>query len=138
MLRPFYVDAEVVEIRPLNGAAGDLHVACYARSRGIQPDIKSALLKDDGFCFYAAVAAAMLGTEAAEEELENWYSSAAARFGPNVDVKNVGKIEEFWRQEAGLKDLSINVVYCDEKQRVIPVKAGASPLAPRQIVLLLS
>lgn len=138
VLRPFYVDAEVVEFKPLNGSAGDLHVACYARQRGIKPDEKSTLLKDNGYCFYAAVAAAMIGTGANAEELDNWYSDAAAKFGPNVDIKTVPKVEKFWREEKGLSHISINVVYCDENQRIMPVLAGANPLGPKQIVLIIS
>ncbi len=138
ILRPFYVDAEVVEVNPLNGAAGGLHIACYARQRGIVPDMDSTTLKDDGYCFYAAVAAGVIGHNTLPDNLEAWYQSAADRFGPDVDVKKIAKIEDFWRREKNLPELNINVVYCDERQRVIPVRAGDRPLCEKQVVIMLS
>ncbi len=138
ILRPFFMDAELVEVSALNGSGQGLHVACYARKRGLVPDEESHVLDDDGFCFYAAVAAGVLGAHSSLPELQAWYSSAADNFGPHVDVKTIPKIEDFWRNVCGMKDLSINLVYSDEMQRVIPVRAGADPFAERQVVLLLS
>lgn len=142
VLRPFMLDAELVEVRPLAGGVGggekNLHVASYVRQQGIMPCEVSSKVEDDGFCFYAAVAAAVLGTSSLYGELEQWFAPAAKKFGPNVRVKDIGAIERFWQKTTRHKELSINVVYKDEDKRVIPVRVGSKPLSDSQVALLLS
>ncbi len=95
------------------------------------------MLNDDGYFFYAAVAAGVLGGQSPLPDLEAGYSYAADSYGPNVEGKTISKIEDFWRSACGMNELSINVVYCDERQQVIPVRAGTTPFAKQQVVLML-
>ena len=142
VLRPFMLDAELVQVRLLSGGSGgsskNLHVASYARRLGIIPCELSAKMEDDGFCFYAAVAAGVLGTSVSYNVLEKWFTPAARKFGPNVNVKDIGKIEHFWRSSSEFKRLSINVVYSDEDNRIVPVRVGTDPMSDSQVTLLLS
>lgn len=139
ILRPFMLDVELVEVRALSGGGGsNLHVASYGYKRGIVPCATGTVLDDDGYCFYAAVAACVLGSGKPYSELENWFSPAAAEFGPHVAVKDIGKIENFWRSHTEFKRLSLNVVYKDEDGKILPVRVGKDPLGPHQVALLLS
>ncbi len=69
VIRPMFVDAEIVRVRPLSGGgACGLHFTTFKRGKGIYTDTTSGLNedeeKDDGLCFYRAVSTHLLEEEA--------------------------------------------------------------------------
>lgn len=68
--KPLYIDAEFSECRPLAGAGCGLHLATYLRGTGVG---NTTVINDENEeCFYFAVAASFLGTNANVSELKDF------------------------------------------------------------------
>jgi hypothetical protein len=133
---PLFVDLRASVCSPLSGSGCDLHVACYAKKRGIVFDLNSVKLtgmKQTGYCLYYALAAHFVGDRDAEM-LEQFVSVWGCPAGRNVTLADLGKVEDAWKD----LDIGINVIFQDEDNRVLPVRCSPNYKAKNEIVLMLA
>lgn len=156
--RPLFMDAEVVEVRPLNGGGKcNLHIAQFLRNRGVSINNSRGIDKkaDDGYCLYKAVAAHLVDTQARKlshitdvspDEKEAFFDSVLARLmdpagqkrkpSPNVQLKKIAMLEDDW--EGYLKlDIAVHVIFCDEDKVLVPLHTSSRSSAEINVVLVL-
>ena len=145
ILQPLMLDMHFFACMPLAGGGGgvggegdgcgSMHVAYYAKYRGVCVDAQSVKLsgeKERGLCFYYSVAAALCGDRNLEV-LRDFVNTWGTPAGPNVAVCDIGCVEDAWK----VLNIAINVVYLDEDRKVIPIRASRNLTASKEIVLLL-
>ena len=140
--KPMYLEAEIVQCRPLAGGLGfcKLHLTTDDR-RGKKTDfVKQDGEIKDGGCFFLAVAAHFLIGEKPLEEKELRDFVRDELVVPKgcekyVDVKStdIDRVEEL---NASL-GLQISVVYEDESGAFLPARAAKHPQSANHIVLRL-
>lgn len=143
IVRPLFMDAEVVRIQPLSGGGEcGLHFTEYKRNYGIFNNTKTGIQdeKDDGLCFYHAVA-----TYLRERELsylvhtsnETSYDKLvkSLTLEKNVEIRKIESIENDWKTRLNL-DIAIHIVYCDESGVATPLRASPNEKAKVNIALM--
>ena len=144
--RPVYMDVEISECRVLKGGAAGggptcgRHAAGYRRGRGAVPlnvSGEEEEEEDAGMCFYLAVASHFLPSTATAADLRRFVEREFV-LPPERSRKEV-TLEMARRFEAdnARHEISINIVYRDETNAVVPVVASANPLAKNLVVLML-
>jgi hypothetical protein len=145
--RPVYLEAEVVQCKPLRGAGGcNLHVAQYKRKKGVMPtnipEEEGEEAANHGMCFYLAVAAGIMGEQTADtQDLRIYIQNRmvldervkSGELSGEMALADISAFEEANRH----LDIAVNVVYRDENDDVIPVYASPRIGAAFQIALLL-
>ena len=91
--KPLYFDIRTSACLPLAGSGCELHVACYARKRGIVVDMNSTKLtaeRQRGYCLYYAIAAHFVGDKDVEL-MEQFVSVWGCPAGANVKLSDFSR-----------------------------------------------
>ena len=143
--KPMFIEAEVVQCRPLAGGLGFCNLHLTTDDRRGRKMSQLVFVKDgsgvrDGGCFFLAIAAHFLMGEKPIEEKELREFVRNELVVPKgcekyVDVKSadIDRVEEL---NAGL-GLQISVVYEDESGAFLPARAAKRPQSANHIVLRL-
>ena len=138
--RGLCLDAQTVCCRSFAGQAPcDIHTVKYRKLKGVEPDMGAAAGRDNGQCFYNAVAASFCGGKNATfERIQAFLSGnnlvrVTGDDCRGVSLKDIGSFEKANEH----LDLAVNVIYKDERGDLIPVYASKLLNAKVQIVLLL-
>ncbi len=136
--KPAYLEAEVVQCRPLRGALGscDVHLASERVKKKKELCVTDEMGVKDGGCFFLAIAKHFLGDGAGKEELRRFVEEELVvpeGLEKHVEPKDIDIVEE---RNAQLS-LAVSVVYEDEEGDMMPVRAAKQVLSPNHIVLLL-
>ncbi len=150
VVRPVFLDAELVRVRPLAGGGPcGLHFTEYKRGQGIVTDISSGVNEDgdDGLCFYKAVATHLIEQENSyltEKNLPITLDRLVAALNATrssedpsknrVPLKAIPSLEKDWESRLDI-DIAVQMVYVDEDKTVTPLKASAKLDARINIVL---
>lgn len=129
--RPVFLEAEVVQCQPLAGGSCGVHEAVWARTKGVQ--VQTSRMHPDGDCFYNAIASYFLGEKVKENLLSDFVAKMSRLPVTPVRVADIATFEQTNKH----LDCNINVVYKDERETVIPIRAGKNMKAKNQIVLIL-
>jgi len=142
VLGPFYMDVQIVQIRAFRGAVASScgsHAVTFVRKKGLILD-DALTPRDgthDGLCVYFALAAAILQSEKCYnyKVLETFVQRMGFPAGYNVKPKDMSMIEDDARW--GELSLAINILFLDEDNEVVPVRASRAVNAERSVVLML-
>jgi len=134
------MDMEVAKCRVLAGGSGcGLHQLSFKRqaaldlSRGFSKSVRKRDKTAD--CFYLAVASHFFKSEATDVQLRKFVKDKFA----NVKSSTAMRVDQIrWFEKANSElDISISVLFVDEDENFVPLKAGCNIRAANQIVLLL-
>lgn len=132
--KPIEMEAEVVKCKPIAGGS-NRHEIRWQYGKGFQLDSLEGC-ESDGLCLYFAVAEFLLGEAASHADLSQTAHSLMEKGGFKKRPVKVKDLDLFEKLNADL-DLAINVVYKDEDQSILPVRASKRVHAKGQIVLIL-
>ena len=131
--RPIFMECEIVQCEPLAGSCS-LHEVEWKYGEGVTPLSRGTSCTGQADCFYLAVASHFCGKAATRAELDNFLKKWEVTKGEGpMRVENVGKFEDKYPE----LDLSINIVYQDQKGKIFPIRASKRIHAKNVIVLLL-
>ena len=135
MEEPCYLDALAVQCVDMSGSACFLHPVSFRRKKGVDVDARSMIGANDGMCFYYAVAYHFMRT-VDKTKLDTFIREKLHITCRRADGMRVSDILQFEQEHQDL-DMCINVVYQDEENHIIPVRAGPNIKAKNMIPLLL-
>jgi hypothetical protein len=131
--RPMFLDAEVVQCLPMQGGSCGVHIAGYLRGKGVMPVVINKA--DDGMCFYYAVASHFerSGDEKKLQKFIREQVNIKEEFESHVKLDDITAFEE----NNSRLNLAINVVYKDENDDLVPVRASKNKSTTANIIVML-